>query len=64
MKIEEIINMYGGRSDYMDMNSGNIFCISNAIYDIKNKKTIIPVKDYEGKEIGFTEIKGKIEDYV
>lgn len=65
MKLTEIINTYGGRSDYMDMNTGVIYCFSNAIFDKDTNKTIIPVKDpYGSGEINFTEIKGKIEDYV
>ena len=65
MKLTEIINIYGGRSDYMDMNTGYIYCFSNAIFDKETNKTIIPVKDlYGAGEIGFTEIEGQIKDYV
>lgn len=63
MKIEEIIGIYG-KTDYMDMNTYNIYKISEAVYNPILNESLIPVSDPDGNTLGQIRIDGKVEDYV
>lgn len=57
MKIEDIIDVYGTSADYYDMVSGNIYKISEMVYDKQKNKTMIEITRF-GKSVGFASLDG------
>ena len=57
MKIEDIIDIYGTSADYYDMVSGNIYKISEMVYDKQKNKTMIEITRF-GKSVGFVSLDG------
>lgn len=55
MELTNVIEMYG-LVDYMDQNTGNIYCLSMAT-EKDDKTYVVPVKDYRGILIGHCECK-------
>ena len=43
MKLEEIMDMYGTRSDYMDIHTGYIYKFPEMTYDPNTDHTTVPV---------------------
>lgn len=55
MTLEEIVEMYGW-NDYMDMNTGKVYQLSNSI-DNGDGTSKVPVTD-NGRLIGYATMKG------
>ena len=47
MKLEEIMDMYGTRSDYMDMHTGYIYKFPEMTYSKDSDTTTVPISSID-----------------